>query len=207
VRLIKSLWRGEIALWKCFWLFGVVGLLGLSYAQGWFNLSIIKNLPGASVYLIIAFAALSLIYLLIILVSVWRSATRYKGIKIWKYLAKFAVISVVSVNIYAFYRMIAIDTNDPGKDSANIETTLQYDDSYPFVAFWKEDCSDDFGLAIDKVGNGMYSVSFCGPGGCFKPGTYRPNTVLLGDVNYRIVNKDIIEVLGQDGYSRYYRCN
>jgi hypothetical protein len=34
-----------------------------------------------------------------------------------------------------------------------------------FTGFWKEGCSDSFGLrTVDQPG--MYTVTFCGPGGC-----------------------------------------
>jgi hypothetical protein len=78
---------------------------------------------------------------------------------------------------------------------------------HPYAGFWKsDDCSDRFGLAISPAGQGMYAVSFCGPGGCFKPGTYRPNTKLVGDPNYRVLDKDTIEVRGALGFSKYVRC-
>lgn len=79
--------------------------------------------------------------------------------------------------------------------------------THPFAGFWKTpDCSDDFGLAVAPAGPLLYSVSFCGPGGCFKPGTYRPNTPLVGDSEYRIGDTNTIEVLGKDGFIKYVRC-
>jgi hypothetical protein len=45
-----------------------------------------------------------------------------------------------------------------------------------FTGFWKTQCKDAFGLQIKPFENEEnYSVSFCGRGGCFEPGTYRPN--------------------------------
>ena|SRR5258706_8303454 len=80
--------------------------------------------------------------------------------------------------------------------------------SHPYAGFWKQPgCTDDFGLAIAPAGAELYSVSFCGPGGCFKPGTYRPNTRLVGDSAYRIIDRDTIEVRGMDGFSKYVRCD
>ena len=80
--------------------------------------------------------------------------------------------------------------------------------THPFAGFWKRPgCADNFGLAIAPVEPTTYSVSFCGPGGCFTPGTYRPNTSLIGDPEYRIVDKDTIDVSGRDGFSRYVRCD
>jgi len=72
--------------------------------------------------------------------------------------------------------------------------------------FWKDHCEDDFGLRIDAAGGGLYSISFCGPGGCFEPGTYRPNSSIFGDESYRVVDADTVEVLGHDGFTTYYRC-
>jgi hypothetical protein len=72
--------------------------------------------------------------------------------------------------------------------------------------FWKDHCEDDFGLKIEPAGEGLYSISFCGPGGCFEPGTYRPNSPIFGDESYRVIDADTLEVLGGDGFSKYYRC-
>ena len=82
---------------------------------------------------------------------------------------------------------------------------------FPYAGFWKpHDCTPAFGLAIaPTTSKGVYSVSFCGPGGCFQPGTYRPNTRLLGDDKYWVIDMDTIEVLKCDGSTqavRYVRC-
>jgi hypothetical protein len=74
------------------------------------------------------------------------------------------------------------------------------------TGFWKDHCEDDFGLKIEPAGNDQYSISFCGPGGCFEPGTYRPNSPIFGDQRYRVIDANTIEVLGGDGFSTYYRC-
>jgi hypothetical protein len=79
--------------------------------------------------------------------------------------------------------------------------------AHPYAGFWKESgCSERFGLAIAPAEGSLYSVSFCGPGGCFVPGTYRPNTKLVGDSHYRIIDKDTIEVSTAFGFSKYVRC-
>jgi hypothetical protein len=78
--------------------------------------------------------------------------------------------------------------------------------THPFAGFWKEgNCADEFGLAIAPAGP-LYSVSFCGPGGCFDPGTYRPNTKLIDDPHYRVIDGDTIEVSGGNGFAKYVRC-
>jgi hypothetical protein len=76
---------------------------------------------------------------------------------------------------------------------------------YPLAGFWKSAPSDDFGVAIAPAGNGLYSVSFCGPGGCFEPGTYRPNSKIYGDQKYKVIDVNTVEIGGQAGFDRYYR--
>jgi hypothetical protein len=78
-------------------------------------------------------------------------------------------------------------------------------DSHPFGGFWKSDLSNDFGMAIGPYGAGTYYVSFCGPGGCFAKGHYRPVTSLANDPEYRIIDKDTIEFHGSTGWTKYYR--
>ena len=92
---------------------------------------------------------------------------------------------------------------DSKKTSANIQNLLEPDENYPFIGFWKKNCSDNYGLAIEKAGDGLYSVSFCGPGGCMNSET---NTSLTNDPAYRIIDENTIEVKGKNGFSRYHRC-
>lgn len=75
-----------------------------------------------------------------------------------------------------------------------------------YTGFWKGNCDQAFGLQIMPAAGGEYSVSFCGPGGCFEPGTYRPNTKLADDPLYQVVSASHIKVLGRDGWSDYYKC-
>ncbi|MEG4997849.1 CHAT domain-containing protein [Microcoleus sp. B4-D4] len=97
-----------------------------------------------------------------------------------------------------------ISRHDPNRNAEKLAVPSQ---SHPLAGFWKSgDCSDDFGLAIAPAGEGLYSISFCGSGGCFVPGTYRPNSPLVGDRSYRIVNNNTIDVEGRDGFTRYIRC-
>jgi hypothetical protein len=81
-------------------------------------------------------------------------------------------------------------------------------ESHPFAGFWKDGhCNDEFGLSIAPAGPKMYSVSFCGPGGCFEPGTYRPNTPIVGDPAYQVIDNNTLGISTQDGtFQRYSRC-
>ncbi len=82
------------------------------------------------------------------------------------------------------------------------------DASKDFTGLWKEKCTDTHGLHIAKAGtDGKYSISFCGPGGCFKPGTYRENSFIGKDKNYRVVSESEIGVRGRGNeFSTYVRC-
>lgn len=99
------------------------------------------------------------------------------------------------------------DSIDHSKNSQNIVALLKPDKSFPFIGFWKKDCSDNVGLAIDKTDDGKYSVSYCTSTDCEKPGTGLPNTSLIDDPKYRIINANTIEFLIADNYVwRYSRC-
>jgi hypothetical protein len=82
------------------------------------------------------------------------------------------------------------------------------DASKNFAGLWKEKCTDTHGLHIAKIGSdGKYSISFCGPGGCFEPGTYRENSFISNDKSYRVVSESEIGVRGRGGeFSTYVRC-
>ena len=74
------------------------------------------------------------------------------------------------------------------------------------TGFWKTDCGDDFGVKIEHAGKHLYSLSFCGPGGCFEPGTWRPNSPIYGDATYRVVSADEIQLPFGSGFDSYRRC-
>jgi uncharacterized RDD family membrane protein YckC len=99
------------------------------------------------------------------------------------------------------------DSLDRSKNSQNIAAFLKPDKSFPFIGFWKKDCKDHVGLAIDKADDGKYTVSYCTSFDCHKPGTDMPNTSLIGDPRYRIINENTIEVgIFGNYYWRYNRC-
>ena len=127
--------------------------------------------------------------------------------KFWLTVAWFLVIAIMIIVPHVYIKYMDDPTSDKGKDSSNIGLFLKSDPEYPFIGFWKTECKNSHGIAIDKAGNGFYSVSFCGPGGCFKPGTWRPNSQLINDPQYRIINNDTIEIKQQRGaMTIYHRC-
>ncbi len=102
--------------------------------------------------------------------------------------------------------MLALSACGNSDTERVVEKTAVASPTHPLAGFWKHStCADPFGLAIAPAGD-LYSVSFCGPGGCFEPGTYRPNTKIVDDPSYRVINNDTIEVDGKDGFTKYVRC-
>lgn len=82
-----------------------------------------------------------------------------------------------------------------------------YAENKKFTGFWKEDCTDAFGVQIKPYDGQLYSVSFCGPGGCFEPGEWMSNTAIIDDPNYRIINDNLIEIYrGKNRWDRYQKC-
>jgi hypothetical protein len=75
-----------------------------------------------------------------------------------------------------------------------------------FTGFWKGNCSDAFGVQIKRQPGNLFSVSFCGPGGCFGPGEWMPNTPIIGDPKYRVINATTLEIEHGQGWDRYTRC-
>jgi hypothetical protein len=75
-----------------------------------------------------------------------------------------------------------------------------------FTGFWKANCTDAFGVQIKKQPGNQFSVSFCGPGGCFAPGEWMPNTTIAGDPKYRVVNPTTIEIGHGQVWTRYTKC-
>ena len=101
------------------------------------------------------------------------------------------------------FLLLGCDGNAPADRTAELAAIPSA--LHPYAGFWKSDPKDNFGLAIAPATEGYYSISFCGPGGCFKPGTYRPNSRIEGDPNYQIVNVNTIKVSTSSGFDTYFR--
>lgn len=86
-----------------------------------------------------------------------------------------------------------------------IEKAAKPSRAHPLGGFWKQNQKHNHGLAIGKAPDGMYYISFCGPGGCFAKGEYRPNSKIVDDPEYIVIDNDTIEVKGKYGFSIYTR--
>lgn len=203
---ISSTLSGKTALWKSFWLLGILGTIVLSYFLQWTLDTTIKTAPKIYPIVTVSGIVFTFCYTAFVIVAIWQSASSYHGPKVFALGAKLAVIIYLLFLAYSIYQLVTMDFNDPDKSSENISQHLKSDPKYPLIGFWKSNCNDNFGIAIDKADEGEYSLSFCGPGGCFNPGTYRPNSPIYGDTDYKVVDDRTLRLMGRDGFLTYYRC-
>ncbi len=207
---LRRLWNGDLSLPVAFWFGGVAVLVVVMFVLPNFLLALGGAAATESVFISIAVAILACGYQSLATVGAWRSAGRYAGPKVWALLARMSsplLLAVLVAQLVFVIYMISIDTDDPSRSSANAASTLKPDPAFPLTGFWKTHCAQNFGLVVEPSGQAnTYAVSFCGPGGCFKRGTYRPNTTILNDPNYKLIDDNTIEVLSKDGFTRYSRC-
>ena len=204
-----KLWRGQFSLAKTFWLGWAVPVIGgnilASFATWW----LISNFGPLFFYAVVGFV---IVYGVAAVVPVWRSAAAYGGNTILKYAAR--VVATASSAIHASAACVIVftlasanlgidTTHDPNRTA---EKSAVPSESHPMTGFWKSSPNDNFGLAIAPAEGKLYSVSFCGPGSCFKPGTYRPDTSLVDDKDYQVTSADSLLVNGQGGWSTYQRA-
>ncbi len=103
----------------------------------------------------------------------------------------------------------------PGQRTiGDIRRQLEIDDSpgqpdlsLKLAGFWKEKCTEGFGLRIKPVDKpGMYTVTFCGPGGCGDDQNER-KTFITGDQHYTVVSSVELEVGPEGSRSTYKKCS
>jgi hypothetical protein len=173
--------------------------LGLSRCID-FALSIKSLEPSIAV---IGIMAAYLIYTCSIPFAIWKSATQFNGKRIWSVLARVYAVLMYGVFVWpAVSHMIPLSINP---NTALVVNKLHPTPQKPFIGFWKGNSYEQFGVAIADAGNNLYSISFCGPGGCFEPGEWVPNTTIINDPHYRIINDDTIEFVGKNNSTIYKR--
>lgn len=172
--------RGEINLGVTFWGIGGLGTLTVLVLLFVF----VKFLPFGLGNLIIC-GILLVCWGMIFLISVWKSSNRYSGSSVWKWLARIVVLFAYSGVILYSGSIWYFVRPDFSSNSLNIQNKIQYDPAYPYIGFWKTDCSESFGLVVEKANEGMYFVRFCGPGGCVGKGPL--SRVKLGET-VKIIN-------------------
>ena len=86
------------------------------------------------------------------------------------------------------------DRVDETRNSQNIESLIKSSSEHPLVGFWKNQCTDDFGSAIEAASDGKYTIAFCGPGGCDRVESLH-HIAIPNNPSFRIVDSDTIEQL------------
>jgi hypothetical protein len=93
---IRKIWRGELELWRVYWVWGYLGVGALSLSLIPFN-SGAMNAVNPAVIIILFFMA---VYMTIINVGIWRSATKYSDKNVTKLWGGFAKLNVIFSVIY-----------------------------------------------------------------------------------------------------------
>jgi len=75
-----------------------------------------------------------------------------------------------------------------------------------YIGIWKSSCTDYWGVQIKHVDSRLYSVSFCGYGGCFEPGTWQPDSQIEDDPTYQVMSPQEIRI-GRRDDSTYVKCS
>jgi hypothetical protein len=90
MRLIISLWAGDVPLVKTFWIYGVFGVAVFIYVPPIIYLA--GSLPTIPAFRALSNAhfLISYIYFFFVFVAIWRSAIKYTGSKIWSFMAMIA---------------------------------------------------------------------------------------------------------------------
>lgn len=74
------------------------------------------------------------------------------------------------------------------------------------AGFWKTECGNTFGLRVKPADKpGMYTVTFCGPGGCGDEHNER-KTFITGDSGYKVVSAVEVQVGREGDRMTYKKC-
>lgn len=106
INVIKRLWYGDYSLAKTYWGWGLLGGIALGF------LLTIPAVVVGSITLIYLVELIRLAFSVIMLVAIWRSARKYTGSRIWRFLAQLGAVGAVLVFSYAVAIMFLLDTNE-----------------------------------------------------------------------------------------------
>ena len=182
--MLKRLRRGDISLPISFWLFGV--LFSLIFIIISFRLGMF--LPEN--FRIPTILGSWLIYGLLVNIIIWRSSAKRSSSKIWKYSARISMVTAWVIFLGLTYLLFFV-VMDLSTTSYTIEKQLEPDPAMPYIGFWKVNCSDIFGVVLQKGGDEYYYIRFCGPGGCFRETSFL-RTNLIDDPYYKIIDSNTI---------------
>lgn len=116
------------------------------------------------------------------------------------------MISAVIRQVLAGAILCVIGADTPALGQAKSPTWTPGVPKPNLTGYWKWDCRDNFGVKIEPAGGDLYSISFCGPGGCFGPGQWAPNSPIFGDDGYRVLSGDTIEMRRGERFETLFLC-
>jgi hypothetical protein len=93
----KSLWNGDIPLCRAYWLYYVLGGMLIAFLT-----SILSTLFYEP-FILKILNLITLGYAVFAGIGVWRSATKYSGSELWRYLAYIAVILTIIGAVLMFF--------------------------------------------------------------------------------------------------------
>jgi hypothetical protein len=141
---ILRLFRGDVSLPITYWVFGI--LIGNVVFR--FIIKIVErnnfeiSPPKMNLWLIFALYCFAAIYGIFMLISIWRSAGKYKGRVVWAYLARIAVLvstSTVMANVFMSFQngenaSISLDQKELDSRRSHMEYYMCQD--LGEIAYW-----------------------------------------------------------------------
>ena len=109
---ITKLWRGEYSLAVSYWIFGALGNLLMAIPLALIDISSSTEKQWL-------LSGITLAITILVNIGIWRSANNYLGFKLWKILAKIAVIISIALTIISL-SVFALNPDFPSLDKASI---------------------------------------------------------------------------------------
>ena len=115
---LKNIYRGNVPLVYTFWIFPLY-LLPVNIAMKYFEFKYegvpYEQLTAQTVFLILSLLTIYTAFTIFSCIASWRSAKKYSGRRLWKWLAKFTVILIAVVVVGSFLMNFAIVLSDQTK--------------------------------------------------------------------------------------------
>ncbi len=199
--IATKLIKGQYGLAKTFWLFWFIPSIFISYLLRpekyilfLISLNQTNYYLAATVALTTGLAYFS--YNIVMMVANWNASSSYSGFKLWSILTKLYIFFIALAIGYSLY-------NSPKKEPKD-DTELNK--PFPFEGYWQTNCGHNSGIVIMHVGGAEFSVQFCSGAGCSDPGKYKPNTSIIDDPDYEIVDDTHMFIKDHFGKRKYTLC-
>jgi hypothetical protein len=149
-------------------------------------------------------------------IGIWRSvATTLEthtfvaraGATVCALAALIIILSVGELTSIASWRydLDISDTYDSQRTSENASLSLKPSARFPLTGFWKQQCDQEVGVAIEEESRWLksYRIELCGTSRC---GFWKVSSV-VHDPQYRVIDHDTIEFEDLAKPTLYHRCH